>query len=149
MNAPPLKLRNHFEELSIYDTSETIATGSNHVTSLKGASSIKKRSADKSSACLIPHSRLFKTIQKVIIALKFIRGCKHFQRYFVRTLQPKQELMVKVGLKTLDMQRQMDENALLDCGATGLFMDTKWAKGNFISMTELEYPIHVYNVDGS
>ena len=57
--------------------------------------------------------------------------------------------MVKVELKTLDMQRQMDENALLDCGATGLFMDTKWAKGNFISMTELEYPIHVYNVDGS
>ena len=57
--------------------------------------------------------------------------------------------MVKVGLKTLDTQRQMDENALLDCGARGLFMDTKWAKGNFISMTELEYPIHVYNVDGS
>ena len=47
--------------------------------------------------------------------------------------------MVKVGLKTLDTQRQMDENVLLDCGATGLFMDTKWAKGNFISMTELEY----------
>ena len=49
--------------------------------------------------------------------------------------------MVKVGLKTLDTQRQMDENALLDCGATGLFMDTKWTKGNFISMTELEQPI--------
>ena len=57
--------------------------------------------------------------------------------------------MIKVGLKTLDTQRQMDENALLDCGATGLFMDTKWAKGNFISMMELEYPIHVYNMDGS
>ena len=57
--------------------------------------------------------------------------------------------MVKVGLKTLDTQRQMDENTLLDCGATGLFMDTKWAKGNFISMTELEQPILVYNVDGS
>ena len=57
--------------------------------------------------------------------------------------------MVKVGLKTLNTQQQMDENALLDCGATGLFMDTKWAKGNFISMTELEYPIHVYNVNGS
>ena len=28
-------------------------------------------------------------------------------------------------------------------------MDTKWAKGNFISMTELEYLILVYNVDGS
>ena len=57
--------------------------------------------------------------------------------------------MVKVGLKTLDTQRQMDEDALLDCRATSLFMDTKWAKGNFISMTELEYPILVYNVDCS
>ena len=57
--------------------------------------------------------------------------------------------MVKVNLKTLDTQRQMDENALLDCGATGLFMDTKWSKGNFISMTELEQLILVYNVDSS
>ena len=57
--------------------------------------------------------------------------------------------MVKVDLKTLDMQRQMDENPLLDCDATGLFMDTKWAKGNFISITELEQPILVYNVDSS
>ena len=57
--------------------------------------------------------------------------------------------MVKVGLKTLDTQRQMDEDALLDCRATGLFMDMKWAKGNFISMTESEYLILVYNVDGS
>ena len=54
-----------------------------------------------------------------------------------------------MGLKTLDTQRQMDEIALLDCGATGLFIDLKWAKGNYISMTELEYPILVYNVDGS
>ena len=57
--------------------------------------------------------------------------------------------MVKVGLKTLDTQRQMDENALLDCGATGLFIEMKWAKDNFISMTELEQPILVYNINGS
>ena len=136
MKAPPLKLQNYFEELFNLDNLETVATGSKHVTSLKGASSIKKHGADKPLACLIPHSRLFKTIQKVIISLRFIRGCKCFQHYFVRTLQPKQELIVKVDLKTLDMQRQMDENALLDCGATGLFMDLKWAKGNYISMTE-------------
>ena len=57
--------------------------------------------------------------------------------------------MVKVGLKTLDTQRQMDENALLDCRATVLFMDAKWAKGNFIFMTELEQPILVYNMNGT
>ena len=57
--------------------------------------------------------------------------------------------MAKVGLKTLDTQRQMDENALLDCDATGLFMDMKWTKDNFILMMELEWPILVYNVDGT
>ena len=56
MNAPPLKLQNRFEELSNLDNSETVATGSSHVTSLKGVSSIKKRGADKLSACLIPRS---------------------------------------------------------------------------------------------
>ena len=149
VKAPPLKLQNRFEELNIYDTSELVATGSTNVTTIEGVSSIKKCGAVKQTACLIPCSKLFKTIRKVIIALKFIRGCKRFQRYFVRTLRPKQELMVKVGLKTLDTQRQMDEDALLDCSATGLFMDLKWAKGNYISITELEYPILVYNVDGS
>ena len=73
MIAPPLKLQNHFKELNIYDTSEPIATGSTRVTNIEGASSIKKRGVDKQSTCLIPHSQLFKTIQKVIIALKFIR----------------------------------------------------------------------------
>ena len=48
--------------------------------------------------------------------------------------------MVKVGLKTLDTQQQMDESTLLDCSATELFMDTKFAKGNFISITKLEQP---------
>ena len=57
--------------------------------------------------------------------------------------------MVKVGLKTLNMKRQMKKNALLDCSATGLFMDAKQAKGNFISMTELEQSILVYNVNGT
>ena len=62
MKAPPLKLQNYFEELYIFDTLEDVATGSAHVSSLKGVSSIKKRGVDKLSACLILHSRLFKTI---------------------------------------------------------------------------------------
>ena len=64
MKAPPLKLQNHFKELDTYDTSELLATGSKNVTTIEGASSIKKHSVDKQSACLIPRSRLFKTTQK-------------------------------------------------------------------------------------
>ena len=62
MNAPPLKLQNRFEELVTYDTLESIATGSTNVSTIEGVSSIKKRSADKPLACLIPRSKLFKTI---------------------------------------------------------------------------------------
>ena len=61
MNAPPLKLQNQFEELTTYDTLESVTTGSTNVT-IEGVSSIKKCSVDKSSACLIPCFRLFKTV---------------------------------------------------------------------------------------
>ena len=62
MNAPPLKLQNRFEELNNYNTSEIVATGSTNVSTIEGTSSTKKCSVDKSSACLIPHLKLFKTI---------------------------------------------------------------------------------------
>ena len=61
MNAPPLKLQNQFEELTTYDTLESVTTGSTNVT-IEGVSSIKKRGAVKQTVCLIPRSRLFKTI---------------------------------------------------------------------------------------
>ena len=57
--------------------------------------------------------------------------------------------MVKVSLKTLDTHRMVDVNALLDSGATGMFMDRKFAEGNAITMRQLERPIRMYNVDGT
>ena len=49
----------------------------------------------------------------------------------------------------MDTHRLMDVNALLDSGATGMFMDKKFAEGNNISMRLLDRPIRVYNVDGT
>ena len=49
----------------------------------------------------------------------------------------------------MNTHRLMDVNALLDSGATGMFMDKKFAKGNNISMRLLNRPIRVYNVDGT
>ena len=42
--------------------------------------------------------------------------------------------MVNVGLRTKDTGRMYDEKALLDCGATGQFMDKKFVIGNNIAM---------------
>ena len=42
--------------------------------------------------------------------------------------------MVKVGLKSVDTHQMVDVDALLDSGATGVFMDKKFAKCNGITM---------------
>jgi hypothetical protein len=39
--------------------------------------------------------------------------------------------------------------ALIDCGATGCFIDIEWAKLNNIPTRPLTNPIPVYNVDGT
>ena len=49
VKAPPLKLQNCFEELDTYDMSESVATGSTNITTIEGASSIKKHGVDKQS----------------------------------------------------------------------------------------------------
>ena len=56
--------------------------------------------------------------------------------------------MVKVGLKSVDMHQMVDVDALLDSGATGVFMDRKFAEHNGITMWKLDKWIHMYNVDG-
>jgi len=71
------------------------------------------------------------------------------ERSFVRTLRPKQELMISIGLRTMDMHCMVDVKALLDSRATGLFIDKKFAEGNRIMMRLLDKPICVYNIDGT
>ena len=55
--------------------------------------------------------------------------------------------MVKVGVKLVDMHQMVDVDVLLDSGATGVFMDKKFAECNGIAMRKLDKPIHMYNVD--
>ena len=57
--------------------------------------------------------------------------------------------MVKVGLKSVETHQMIDVDMLLDSGATGVFMDRKFAEHNGIAMQKLAKPICVYNVDGT
>jgi len=43
----------------------------------------------------------------------------------------------------------VDVKALLDSGATGMFIDKKFAEENGIVMQLLDKPIQVYNIDGT
>jgi hypothetical protein len=54
---------------------------------------------------------------------------------------------VRVG--TLDTQQSFTVNALLDSGATGLYVDKRWVLKHGIQTTPLRYPQRVYNADGT
>ena len=57
--------------------------------------------------------------------------------------------MVKVGLKLVNTHQMITVDALLDSGATGVFMDRKFTEHNVIAIRKLDKLIHVYNVDGT
>jgi len=54
-----------------------------------------------------------------------------------------------VGLEKLESYEGVAVKALLDSGATGLFMDTTFAKEKGFKMEKMKRPLLVKNVDGS
>jgi hypothetical protein len=58
-------------------------------------------------------------------------------------------LMVDVEIKSTDTAVKWCTQALIDCGATGCFIDIEWAKLNNIPMHPLTKPIPVYNIDST
>jgi hypothetical protein len=58
-------------------------------------------------------------------------------------------LLVNVEIESTDTTVKRCTQALIDCSATGCFIDIKWAKLNNIPTCPLSKPIPVYNVDGT
>jgi len=56
---------------------------------------------------------------------------------------------MKVGLEKLESHEGVAVKALLDSRATGLFMDTIFAKEKGFKMEKMKYPLLVKNVDGT
>ena len=63
-------------------------------------------------------------------------------------LQPLREVWIKVGLEKLENHEGVAVKALLDSGATGLFMDTTFAKEKGFKMEKLKNPLLVKNMNG-
>ena len=80
--------------------------------------------------------------------LKFINITKRV-RDIQRILQPLREVWLKVGLEKLENHEGMAVKALLDSRATGLFMNTTFAKEKGFKMEKLKKPLLVRNVDGT
>jgi len=56
---------------------------------------------------------------------------------------------MKVGLEKLESHEGVAVRALLDSGATGLFMDTAFAKEKGFKMEKMKKPLLVKNMDGT
>ena len=64
-------------------------------------------------------------------------------------LQPLREVWMRVGLEKLESYEGIAVKALLDSGATGLFMDTTFAREKGFKMEKLKNPLLVRNMDGT
>ena len=58
---------------------------------------------------------------------------------FICSVTQEQDVMLTVGLKTVDTHTMIDVDALLDSGATGLFINRKLVQNNGIAMRVLEH----------
>jgi predicted aspartyl protease len=58
-------------------------------------------------------------------------------------------LVVDVEIESTDTAVKRCTQALIDCGATGCFIDIEWGKLNNVPTRPLSKPIPVYNVDGT
>ena len=55
---------------------------------------------------------------------------------------------MKIGLERIDIQEEITVEALLDSGAIGLVMSSKFAKKQEFKLKKLERPMNMRNVDG-
>ena len=121
MKSLPLRLQNNFHKLTGYDTSNSDSVDTGCTTSIiSGASPTEHSAKAKPKACLIPRIHFFVTIMIVKKFIKELRERAVPKKYFVQTLRSKAELMVKVGLKSVNMHQMVDVDALLDSGTTGV-----------------------------
>jgi len=60
-----------------------------------------------------------------------------------------QEVWLNIGVEKIDMHKGVVIKALLDNGATGMFMDRKMAARHGFKLQKLERPLVVRNVDGT
>jgi hypothetical protein len=58
-------------------------------------------------------------------------------------------LAIDVEIESTDTAVRRCTQALIDCGATGCFIDVEWAQSNNVPTCPLTNPISVYNVDGT
>ena len=71
------------------------------------------------------------------------------ERVVRHTMRPLREVWIRIGLEKINTHEGVTVKALLDSGATGMFMDKKFVERHGFRMDKLEKPLIVTNIDGS
>ena len=71
------------------------------------------------------------------------------ERIMRRTMRPLKAVWMKIGLEKVDIHEGVIVDALLDSGATGLFMNKEFMEKNGFKMEKLERLVKVMNIDGT
>jgi hypothetical protein len=71
------------------------------------------------------------------------------RKYVIAATPSANSLKIKVEIVTTDTQEAKSVEALLDCGADGLFIDQDYVQENRLTARALTRAIPVYNVDGT
>ena len=58
-------------------------------------------------------------------------------------------ILIPVHLKTTDTMQELNSEAMVDCGATGDFVDEEFVKRANLPTRSLSSPVPVYNVNGT
>jgi hypothetical protein len=75
--------------------------------------------------------------------------CRLPHKYIIASTPGTNSLDINVEIETTDTGVKCCTKLLVDCGTTGLFMDTEWARANNVTTHVLTWPILVYNIDGT
>src|SRR3981189_3538525 len=71
------------------------------------------------------------------------------KRFVIAMTPSDNSLNIDVEIETTDTAMEHNTSALVDCGTTGLFVDTEYVRLNNISTHRLTSPILIYNIDGT
>ena len=85
-----------------------------------------------------------------ILPLRRPKWERHLPHCLIIVASPSENsLSVDVEIETTDTASKRRTDGLVDCGASGLFIDTNYVAENAIPTRSLSRPIPVFNVDGT
>ena len=124
----------------IVDTGTQVATDTSNIDNDRGPQETELGTPE---ACLIPIPKLV-TESKNDNETKPNKG----EKFFIHSAHVEKEILLDVNITTLDTHSTISIKGLLDCRATGLFIDRKFVCRNSLKTRVLSELIKVYNIDG-